>query len=152
MDQQATAEVQQTHPAPAEVSIEELAERVAQLEAEVAALKEALPKKLPPPYKRPTFPGGGYSWVEPPEHLKGVTDYSQLDPEDLVYIHELTDEDVRLRLKELEAGYGISSEEFYRLWQRGEADEIFDKIEWSILYEDWLRIQAESTPSDEERE
>lgn len=149
MDRQATADVQQVQAAPAEVSIKELAERVAQLEAEVAALKEARPKKWPPPYIRPTFPGGGYSWVEPPEHLKGVTDYSQLDPEDLVYLHELTDEDVRLRLKELEAGYGMSSEEFYQLWRRGEADEIFHKIEWSALYEDWLRIEEESSTVDE---
>lgn len=150
MTQQATAEVQQAETRPAEVSIEELVERVTQLEAEVTALKEALPRKLPPPYIRPTFPGGGYSWVEPPEHLKGVTDYSQLDPEDLVYLHELTDEDVRLRLKELEQGYGMSSEEFYQRWQRGEADEVFHKIEWSALYEDWLRIQEESPNADED--
>ncbi len=150
MDHQITVTVQQTEPAQAEVSIDELAERVARLEAEVAALKEALRKKTPAPYRRPVFPGGGYAWVEPPDHLKGVTDYSQLDPEDLVYIHELTNEDIRLRLKELEAGYGISSEEFYRLWQQGEADEIFHKIEWSALYEVWLQIEGESSSVDEE--
>lgn len=143
--------VQQSQPAQIEVSKEDLEERVARLEAEVAALKEALPKPSAP-YKRPTFPGGGYSWVELPEHLKGVTDYSQLDPEDLVYVHELTDEDIRLRLEELEQAYGMTSEEFYRLWQQGEADHIFDKTEWSILYEDWFRIKAESAHSDEEME
>ncbi|MFQ5854588.1 MAG: hypothetical protein ACE5LU_02935 [Anaerolineae bacterium] len=110
MEPETPVGVQQSEAVQIEVGDDGLEARVARLEAEVAVLKEAVRKsRLPAPYKRPTFPGGGYSWVEPPEHLKGVTDYSQLDPEDLVYIHELTDEDVRLRLAELEAGYGMSS-------------------------------------------
>jgi hypothetical protein len=144
MDSQTGVVEQQPQTAEIEVPRDGLEERVARLEAEVAVLKEALLKKTPAPYKRPDFPGGGYAWIEPPEHLKGVTDYSQLDPEDLVYIHELTDEDVHLRLEELEAGYGMSSEEFYRLWQQGEADEIFHKIEWSALYEVWQEIEESS--------
>jgi len=58
--------------------------------------------------------------------------------------YELTDDDVRRRLKELEQWYGMSSDEFYRRWKRGEADDIFEKIEWSALYEEWVRIEAES--------
>ena len=85
---------------------------------------------------------GGYAWVSPPLHLQGVGDLSQLEAEQLVYIHELTDEDVVLRLQELEQRYNMTSAEFYRLWQHGEADDILEKIEWSLLYEDWLRISS----------
>jgi hypothetical protein len=78
-----------------------------------------------------------------------VTDSSQPEPEDLVYLHELTDEDVRRRLEELEQWYGMSSEEFYHRWQRGDADDVVHKIEWSLLYEDWQRGTGEASPLNE---
>jgi len=130
------------------VSEDGLEARVARLEATVAELQDVLRRLLAPP-TRVALRTDGYSWVEPPAHLKDVTDYSQLEPEDLVYLHELTEEDVRRRLEELEQWYGMSSEEFYQRWQRGEADDVYHhKIEWSILYEHWLQIQAQSSPSD----
>ncbi|MFQ5858217.1 MAG: hypothetical protein ACE5LU_21650 [Anaerolineae bacterium] len=149
MDHQTPVKAQQSQTAQIEISDDGLEARVARLEAEVSALQEAL-NRLVTPSEGPAFrffrevveKDPAYAWVEPPAHLKGVTDYSQLEPEDLVYIHELTDEDVRLRLEQLERWYGMSSEEFYERWQQGEADDIFDKTEWSILYEHWLEVQA----------
>lgn len=116
-------------------------ERVAHLEAEVAELKALFRSLAPSPY-RARCPAS-YDWLEPPDHLKNVTDYSQMDPEALVYIHELTPGDVRRRLDELEKWYGMSSEEFYQMEQHNEADDIFEKMEWSMLYEAWLETQAE---------
>jgi hypothetical protein len=147
MEPQTAIGVEQPQAAQIEARDDGLEERVARLEATLAELQAALRNLLAPP-TRLAFRNGGYAWVELPAHLKEVTDYSQLEPEELVYIHELTDEDVCRRLEELEQWYGMSSEEFYRRWQRGEADDVFDKIEWSILYEDWLRIRTESSGSD----
>lgn len=142
MDQQ-NAVAAQTTPAAAQVQNHHLVERVAQLEAEVAELKTliyrfALTQAYPPVRE-------GYAWIKPPSHLQGLTDYAQITPEDLVYIHELTDEEVRRRLDELEQWYGMSSAEFYRRWQSGVVDDIFEKTEWHMLYELWLQIQAQST-------
>ena len=118
-----------------------LEKRMAQLEAEVISLRKLLQELLP--VRQPSVrQRGGYAWVSPPLHLQGVGDLSQLEAEQLVYIHELTDEDVVLRLQELEQRYNMTSAEFYRLWQHGEADDILEKIEWSLLYEDWLRISS----------
>ncbi|MFQ5594527.1 MAG: hypothetical protein ACE5HA_10295 [Anaerolineae bacterium] len=152
--------VQQSEAAQIEISDDGLEARVARLEAEVSALQEAL-NRLATPSEGPAFrffrevveKDPAYAWVEPPAHLKGVTDYSQLEPEDLVYIHELTDEDVRLRLEQLERWYGMSSEEFYRRWQQDDVDDdvYLHKTEWSMLYELWQEIQiAESSHSEEE--
>jgi hypothetical protein len=124
---------------------------VAQLEAEVISLRTLL-QELLSVRQRPAGQRGGYAWVSLPPHVQGVSDLSQLDAEQLVYVHELTDEDVRLRLRELEQWYGLTSAEFYRRWQRGEADDILEKIEWSLLYEDWLRISAGTgSPAEESK-
>ena len=151
MQPQTGIEAQGSRVAPIEAPGDGVEERLARLEATVTQLQEELRKLLTPSERLASRPfgmaqgkDGGYSWVEPPAHLKGVTDFSRLEPEELVYIHELTDDDVRRRLKKLEQWYGMSSDEFYRRWKRGEADDIFEKIEWSALYEDWLRIEAES--------
>lgn len=144
MTSQTIVDVEQSQAAVAE-----LQERVARLEETVVALRTTLDRLLAPP-NRPSFRNDGYAWVQTPSSLKNVSDLSQLEPEDLVYIHELTDKDVRLRLAELEQWYGLSSEMFYQRWQQGEADDILDKIEWSILYEDWLSLKTDSSASSEE--
>ena len=118
-----------------------LEKRVAQLEAEVVLLRAAL-QELLPVRRQASGHRASYAWVTPPAHLQGLHDYAQLDAEQLVYIHELTAEDVYRRLQELEQQHHISSAEFYRRWQNGEADDITEKIEWSLLYENWLRINA----------
>jgi len=160
MEPQIVMEVQrsrvaQPQAAQIEASDDGLEGRVARLEATVAELQEALRKLLTPPERLAFRPfskaegrDSGYTWVEQPAHLKNISDTSQLEPEELVYIHELTDEDVRRRLEELEQWYGMSSEELYQRWQRGEADDVFDKTEWSILYEHWLQTKAEASRSD----
>ena len=145
MEQQTTVAIQ-SGLAMAQVQDNHLAARVAQLEAEVAELKALLYKFVPSPASPPIRQG--YAWLEPPSHLQGVTDYAQLAPEDLVYIHELTDNDVRKRLAELEQVYEMSSAEFYRRWQGGAADDIFEKTEWQMLYKLWLQIQAQTTQLD----
>ncbi|MEZ4868803.1 MAG: hypothetical protein R3C14_46190 [Caldilineaceae bacterium] len=122
---------------------ENLSDRITQLETEVAALKVLLHHRTTTPY-RPRCPAS-YAWLELPEHLQGVTDYSQVDPDDLIYVHELTPEDVRRRLDELERWYGMTSAAFYRQWQRGEVDDIYEKIEWSMWYESWIATQRERT-------
>ena len=95
-----------------------LEKRVAQLEAELISLRTLLHELLP--VRRPSVhQRGGYAWVSPPLHLQGVGDLSQLEAEQLVYIHELTDEDVVRRLQELEDRYNMPSAEFYRLLQHG---------------------------------
>jgi len=160
MDLQTPVGVQQSETAQIEVSDDGLGARVARLEAEVAALQEAL-NRLVTPSEGPAFrffrevveKDPAYAWVEPPAHLMSVTDYSQLEPEDLVYIHELTVEDVHLRLQQLERWYGMSSEEFYRRWQQDDVDDdvYLHKTEWSMLYELWQEIQpGESSHSEED--
>ncbi len=154
MAQQAVVEAQpQTDE---EATIQDLEARVANLEAEVTELRTALNQLLAASegplmrfYREREAEDPAYSWIEPPDHLKGVTDYSQLDPEELVYIHELTDEDIRRRLEQLERWYGMSSEKFYRRWQQGDVDEdvYVHKTEWSLLYESWQRLQRESSSS-----
>ncbi len=148
MDPQTKSGAQPSQVAPFEAPDDGLEKRLARLESKVAAIQEALGEFLSP-FRHSAVRNGGYAWIEPPALLKNVTDYSQLDPEDLVHIHELTDEDVRRRLDELEQWYGISSDTFYRRWQQGEADDIFEKIEWVALYEDWLRIKNEYPRSDQ---
>lgn len=159
MDHQTAIQAQEA-PATTEREIPEdgLEARLTRLETAVAELQAAV-QKLTAPSEGPAFrlfhqiPEGdeAYNWVEPPAHLRGVTNYSQLEPEDLVYIHELTDEDVRLRLEQLERWYGMSSEEFYQRWQQGEVDDdvYLHKIEWSTLYEDWLQNRTRSDPREE---
>lgn len=119
-----------------------LEQRVAQLEAEVVLLRAALQEALPIRRRLSGERQESYAWVVPPAYLHDVGDYTQLDAEQLVYIHELTDEDIPRRLQELEQQHKISSVDFYRRWQNGEADDIPEKIEWSLLYEDWLRTEA----------
>lgn len=157
MEPQTTVETQQLETAEKEARDDTLEARVARLEAAVAALQEVVDRLLAPSegpvyrlYRKVKGKDESYFWVEPPDYLKGVTDYSQFEPEELVYIYELTNEDIRLRLEQLERWYGMSSEAFYERWQQGEADDILHKIEWSALYEDWQRIQTESSKPNEE--
>ena len=125
-----------------------LEQRVAQLEAEVVLLRAALQEVLPARRRLSGERQESYAWVVPPAYLHDVGDYAQLDAEQLVYIHELTDDDISRRLQELEQQHKISSADFYRRWQSGEADDIPEKIEWSLLYEDWLRTEAGQSMSE----
>ena len=129
---------------PVDDSVMALMQRVANLEAEVAELKILLRSHTSPPY-RPTMPNP-YAWLATPPRPPDNRPLDQLSDDELVPIHYLTDEDVRRRLDELEQWYGMSSTEFYARWQRGEVDEIQEKMGWSILYEHWLQIEAETAP------
>lgn len=123
-----------------------LLERIAQLEAEMAEVKALLRKPASSSY-RPSSPIS-YGWLRDAEHQQISLDDFPLDPEALVDVYELTPVDVQQRLTELEQWYGMSSEAFYQLWRQGEADDIFEKIEWSMLYESWLEAQANPSPTE----
>lgn len=123
-----------------------LVERIAQLEAEMAEVKALLRKQVPSPYRLPS--PVSYGWLHDAERQQAPNDLS-LEPEASVDVYELTPDDVQRRLTELEQWYGMSSAAFYQRWQRGEADDIFEKIEWSMLYESWLEAQA--NPSQAEK-
>ena len=107
-----------------------LEQRVAQLEAEVVLLRAALQEVLPARRRLSGERQESYAWVVPPAYLHDVGDYAQLDAE------------------ELEQQHKISSADFYRRWQSGAADDIPEKIEWSLLYEDWLRTEAGQSMSE----
>lgn len=124
-----------------------LVERIAQLEAEMAEVKALVRKQASSPY-RPSCPIS-YGWLRDAEHQQASSDDLPLEPEALVDVYELTPVDVQRRLIELEQWYGMSSETFYQLWRHGEADDIVEKIEWSMLYESWLEAQA--NPSQAEK-
>lgn len=117
-----------------------LVERIAQLEAEMAEVKALLHKQASSPY-RPSCPVS-YGWLHDVEHQQAPPNDLSLEPEALVDVYELTPDDVRQRLTELEQWYGMSSAAFYQRWRHGEAVDIFEKIEWSMLYESWLEVQA----------
>ena len=129
-----------THTHVAEPPVNGLVERIAQLEAEMAEVKALLRKQASSPY-RPSCPIS-YGWLRDAEHQQAPLNDLPLEPEALVDVYELTPADVRQRLTELEQWYGMSSAAFYQLWQHGETDDIFEKIEWSMLYESWLETQA----------
>jgi hypothetical protein len=117
-----------------------LVERIAQLEAEMAEVKALLRKQAPSPY-RPSCPVS-YGWLHDAERQQARPNDLSLEPEALVDVYELTADDVRQRLTELEEWYGLGSAAFYQRWRQGKADDIFEKIEWSMLYESWLEAQA----------
>lgn len=145
MVSQSTGSHHQSQVAPREGFDNGLEARLARLESAVAALQEAVARLLAPSDPSPRR-AGGFTWSEPPTQSQDATDdIPDLELEELVYLRQLSDEDVSQRLKELEERYRISSEAFYQWWLRGGADEIPEKIQWSALYEDWLRINAETS-------
>ena len=48
--------------------------------------------------------------------------------------HEMTPEEVKAVLGNYEKQYGMSSEEFYTKWKRGETYWVADSVDWSGLY------------------
>ena len=48
---------------------------------------------------------------------------------------QLTQEDVERRITEYEAKYGLTSEEFYQLWLKGEGPDTVDTGGWAMIYE-----------------
>lgn len=144
MSQQAVMEAQ---PQTAIQQVQQLTNRVAQLETELAAVKNAIQwvlanfnhaAKPTNGYHAPASPSpAGAEW-QPPT-AEELAYLQTLSEDELVPIHYMTDADVRNDLDEFEQKYGLSSEEFYERWKRGEADDIWDKTGWLILYESWLR-------------
>lgn len=51
----------------------------------------------------------------------------------LVEAHEMTLDEVKTELKEYERLYGMTSDEFYEKWKRGEADWVAESVDWSGL-------------------
>jgi thioesterase domain-containing protein len=123
---------------------------MAQLETELATVKAAMQWVLAN-VNQATKPTNGYH--APASQVPAVTEWQPplaeelasqtLSEDELVQIQYMNDDDVRQALLEFEQKYGLSSEEFYRRWQRNEAEEIDDKSTWVILYKDWLHIMAE---------
>lgn len=150
MEPQVSAPVQQ---------IEQLTNRMAQVETELATVKAEM-QWLLANFRNAAKPTNGYhapaaplpdtaEWKPPtPEELAYLQTLSE---DELVPIHYMTDTDVREYLDEFEQKYNISSEEFYARWKRGEADDIIEKTAWSILYEDWQQIVAAPSSANEER-
>ena len=128
--------------------LETLLDRMAQMEAELGALKVAM-QQLSQEIKEPVQTANGRTdhaashpnpteWTPPsPEELAYLQTLSE---DELVPIHYMTDDDVRQALDEFEEEYGISSEEFYARWKQGDVEDIMEKISWSIFYENWLQI------------
>lgn len=48
--------------------------------------------------------------------------------------HEMTPEEVKAVLENYERQYGMTSEEFYAKWKRGETYWVVDSVDWSGLY------------------
>jgi hypothetical protein len=63
----------------------------------------------------------------------------EIMPEAIANFHinevSLTMEEIRKLLKEHETKYGMMSEEFYKLWRKGDGLDTKDTVEWAILYE-----------------
>ena len=145
MSQQTVIEAQ---PKASEQQVQKLVRRVSQLEAELAQVKAEMqwvltnlpkPAKTTNGWRAPTSASSdAVAWKPPtPEELAYL---QTLSDDELVPIHYMTDADVRDYLDEFEQKYGISSEEFYAQWKRGDADDIMEKTGWVIMYESWLRI------------
>jgi hypothetical protein len=49
--------------------------------------------------------------------------------------HEVTPEELKAILKGFEHEYGMTSEEFYESWKKGEAYWVADSVAWSDLFE-----------------
>jgi hypothetical protein len=49
--------------------------------------------------------------------------------------HEVTPEGLKAILKDFEREYGMTSEEFYENWKKGEAYWVADSVAWSDLFE-----------------
>ena len=52
-----------------------------------------------------------------------------------IEMRDMTNEEVKSILEEFERKYGMSSEEFYKKWNKGEADWVSESVEWSGLFE-----------------
>ena len=48
---------------------------------------------------------------------------------------QLTCQDAKKRIAEYEEKYGLTSEEFYQLWLKGEGPDTVDTGGWSVMYE-----------------
>ena len=48
---------------------------------------------------------------------------------------ELTNEEIKKQLEKYETKYGMTSEEFYRLWRKGDRPDTKDTFEWAMFYE-----------------
>ncbi len=57
-------------------------------------------------------------------------------PETDFYIeeHEMTLEEVKAILEEFERRYGMTSQEFYEKWKRGETEWVSESVEWSGFF------------------
>lgn len=57
----------------------------------------------------------------------------------------ITHEGLRLELSMLEEKYGMISEDFYKLWQRGNSPiEGVDKLRWVVFWEAWYAGEVAS--------
>lgn len=59
---------------------------------------------------------------------------------------ELTDDELSRELSAFEEGHGMSSEEFYTAWSRGEIED-HDLMKWAVLCNEALFRAANRVPS-----
>jgi hypothetical protein len=58
---------------------------------------------------------------------------------------DMTLEEVVDALKKYEHKYGMTSEEFYEKWKRGEAYLVSESVDWSLLFEAYKVMNGVST-------
>jgi hypothetical protein len=56
--------------------------------------------------------------------------------------HEMTLEEIKAVLEEYERQYGMSSQEFYEKWKRGEAYWVSDSVDWSGLFRAYIYLNG----------
>lgn len=55
-------------------------------------------------------------------------------------IRDVTAEDLKASLRQYEERYGLSSEEFYEQFQRGEIAETLETVDWCMEYRVYLEV------------
>jgi hypothetical protein len=67
-------------------------------------------------------------------------------PETDFYIeeHEMTLEEVKAILEEFERNYGMTSQEFYEKWKKGETEWVSESVVWSGLFEAYRALNGQN--------
>ena len=67
------------------------------------------------------------------------------------YIEErdMTLDEVKAALKKYERKYGMTSEEFYEKWKKGETEFVSESVDWSGLFEAYGVLNGQNHHSNE---
>lgn len=58
---------------------------------------------------------------------------------------EMTLEEVKAELEDFERLYGMTSEEFYEKWKKGETEWVAESVDWSLLFEAGQMMNGKTT-------